>query len=87
MCATLSLNSLVAMVGLPVFIYATINNEMLGAKAKFMLFILLPIPVALYIPVVTIGSTLFGLGYGFFYPINLTFVSDRSLQMPQRRST
>lgn len=64
------------LIGLPVFIYATIYNQMLGVKAKIMLFLLLPIPVALYIPVVTIGSVLFGIGYGFFYPINLTFDDD-----------
>jgi len=40
------------------------------------LLVLLPIPASLYLPVTIIGSVIVSIGFGFLYPIQLTFDDD-----------
>lgn len=55
--------------------YTLIRTDTIGPNLKTLGFLLLPIPLLLSVPLTVLGSMLFSIGLGLFYPLFMTFKS------------
>ncbi|KAH7388277.1 hypothetical protein KP509_16G067200 [Ceratopteris richardii] len=57
--------------------YGLVRTKQLGPVLKVVLFLVLPVPLILFLALGVAGSILVGLGYGFFTPLVATFEAVR----------